>query len=221
MRVVDGTLPGVTEQPGYDALADLYDETFATGYTCAEERSAIDLFAAELSTLDRIGPVVDVGCGTGHHANDLTARGFRVIGADPSDAMLGHARRRFPALELVQDDALLRGVPTDVFSGVLARYSLIHVPPDQLGAVLSSWARRLQPGGVVLVAFQALPSEAAEDVEEFDHVVARAWRWKPDAMAAALTRVGLSERWRLVVQPTGEHHHRFPACHLLHTLGPA
>jgi SAM-dependent methyltransferase len=211
----------VTEQPGYDALADLYDETFATAYTSAEERSAIDMFAAELRTLDAVGPVVDVGCGTGHQANDLAARGFRVIGADPSGAMLGHARRRFPTLELVQDDALLRGVPAEAFSGVLARYSLIHVPPAQLGAVLSSWSRRLRPGGVVLVAFQALPPDAPAAVEEFDHRVARAWRWKPDAMATALNGVGLFERWRLVVQPSGDHHHRFPACHLLHTLGPA
>ena len=131
--------------------------------------------------------------------------------------MLGHARRRFPELELVQDDAHLGRVTADAFSGVLARYSLIHVPPDRIDEVLACWADRLQPGGVVLVAFQALDPGAPDDVVEFDHVVARAWRWKVDTMAAALARVGLTERWRLVRQP-GEGFHRFPECHLLHAL---
>ncbi len=206
------------KQPGYDALAELYDQTFPTGYVSQVERSAIDMFADALRDLDPRGPVVDVGCGTAHQSDDLASRGFRVIGAEPSSGMLEHARRRFPSLELVQDDALLHGVDAEAFSGVLARYSLIHVPPDQMPAVLSSWAARLQPGGVVLTAFQALDSDEPVDVEEFDHAVARAWRWKPDAMAAALARAGLTERWRLITQPTVDHH-RFPECHLLHTVG--
>ena len=79
------------------------------------------------------------------------------------------------------------------------------------------WAERLQPGGLVLIAFQALSPEARANVEEFDHRVTRAWRWKPDAMAAALTSVGLTERWRVVTQPTKDFH-RFPECHLLRAL---
>jgi SAM-dependent methyltransferase len=215
--VPGSTLLGVTEQPGYDALAELYDQTFASGSASQVERSAIDLFADALSGLDPRGPVVDVGCGTGHQAHDLAGRGFHVIGADPSGGMLERARLRFPELELVQDDALLGRVGVDTFSGVLARYSLIHVPPDDLAGVLSAWADRLQPGGVVLTAFQALPPDAAAEVEEFDHTVARAWRWKPDAVAAALAHAGFTERWRLIAQP-GEGYHRFPECHLLHTL---
>jgi SAM-dependent methyltransferase len=194
----------------------LYDQTFATGYGSQVERSAVDMFADALRDLDPLGPVVDVGCGTGHQSDDLASRGFSVIGADPSREMLESARRRFPALELVRDDALLHGVDAEAFSGVMARYSLIHVPPEQLPAVLSSWADRLQPGGVVLTAFQALNSDEPADVAEFDHTVARAWRWKPDAMAAAFARAGLTERWRLLAQPTGDYH-RFPECHLLHT----
>jgi SAM-dependent methyltransferase len=207
----------VTEQPGYDALADVYDETFPTGYGSQVERSAVDVFADALRAIEHRGPVIDVGCGTGHQAHDLMSRGFQVVGADPSGRMLEHARRRFPALELVQADAFLEGVTADVFSGVLARYSLIHVPPAQLESVLSSWVERLQPSGVVLVAFQALDPDAPHDVEEFDHKVARAWRWKPDAMARALARAGLTERWRMITQPTKDYH-RFPECHLLHAL---
>ena len=206
----------MTEQPGYDTLAELYDQTFPTAYSSGAERSAVDLFADEVRTAGAHGPIVDVGCGTGHQSQDLASRGFRVIGVDPSGQMLHRARRRFPDLPLVQDDAHLRALDgAGRFSGVLARYSLIHVPPDQLSEVLSSWAARLSLGGVVLVAFQALHTHEPGDVQEFDHAVARAWRWNPDAMASALAHAGLTERWRLITQPT-QNFHRFPECHLLH-----
>jgi SAM-dependent methyltransferase len=206
----------VTEQPGYDALAELYDQTFPTGYSSETERHAIALFVDALGQVEPLGPVVDVGCGTGHHAHELASRGVWVIGTDPSSAMLGRARQRFPALELVQGDAFLGDVAAPVLAGVLARYSLIHVPPDQVAAVLASWAGRLQPGAVVLTAFQALDHGGPADVAEFDHRVARAWRWKPDAMSGALAAAGLDERWRLVTRPDGLH--RFPECHLLHAV---
>ncbi|WP_205471991.1 class I SAM-dependent methyltransferase [Nocardioides sp. SYSU D00038] len=94
----------MTAQPGYDALAGLYDETFPTAYGSETERAAVDLFATALREVPDRGPVVDVGCGTGHQAHDLAARGFRVVGTDPSAGMLERARRRFPDLALVQGD---------------------------------------------------------------------------------------------------------------------
>lgn len=205
----------MTDQPGYDALADVYDRTFPDGYSSDEERAAVDRFAAALAGCGASGPVVDVGCGTGHQAHDLSTRGFDVIGVDPSTEMLAHARRRFPDLTLMQDDARLGSVSAAQLAGILARYSLIHVPPDQLGDVLSAWAARLATGGVVMTAFQALDTDAVLDVEEFDHAVAPAWRWRPDAMSAMLADVGLTERWRSVTPPA-EGFRRFPECHLLH-----
>jgi SAM-dependent methyltransferase len=207
----------VTEQPGYDALAELYDQTFPKAYSSEVERSAVDWFADELRGLGPLGPVVDVGCGTGQQSNDLASRGFRVIGTDPSPGMLQRARRHFPDLLLVLDDAFLLRVTAPAFGGIMARYSLIHVPPDHIGAILSSWSDRLQPGGVVLTAFQALDSDGPPDVEEFDHFVAQAWRWRPDAMASLLASAGLTERWRLITPPS-EGFRRFPECHMLHVL---
>ncbi|KAA1376340.1 class I SAM-dependent DNA methyltransferase [Aeromicrobium fastidiosum] len=205
----------MTDQPGYDALADLYDQTFPDGYSSDEERAAVDRFDTALADSGASGPVVDVGCGTGHQAHELSTKGFDVIGVDPSAEMLAHARRRFPDLALVQDDARLGSLGTWQLSGILARYSLIHVPPEQLADVLAAWAMRLRPGGVVMTAFQAIETDAAHDVEEFDHVVAPAWRWRPDAMSAMLATVGLAERWRMVTPPA-DGFRRFPECHLMH-----
>ena len=209
----------MTTQPGYDALAELYDATFPAGSLSPPERAAMELFADALRSLGSERPVIDVGCGTGHQTHDLASQGFRVIGVDPSGAMLERARRRYPELHLVQGDAGLSTVPDPVFSGVLARYSLIHVPPEQLGGVLALWAARVQSGGVVMTAFQSLDAGLHTDVDEFDHAVAPAWRWRPDAMAEALAGAGLVERWRLVTRP-GDGFHRFPECHLLSARPP-
>ncbi|WP_219924542.1 class I SAM-dependent methyltransferase [Nocardioides campestrisoli] len=200
-------------QPGYDALASAYDEAFPTGYATLVERHVVALFAEELLADGPAGPVVDLGCGAGHITHDLDRRGLDVLGVDPSTGMLDLARRRYPQLRWHRDDAALGRLPVDLspLAGILARFSLIHVPPETVPEVLAAWAARLRPGAHVLVAFQ-VSEDPGSPVLEFDHAVARAWRWHPDAMAAALAEAGLSERWRLVSQPDDSN--RFSTCHL-------
>jgi trans-aconitate methyltransferase len=209
---------GMTAQPGYDALAAAYDEAFPAGFGSARERHAVALLADELLATGLVGPVLDVGCGTGHIAHDLSSRGLDVVGVDPSAAMLSMARGRYPTLRWRHDDAALGRLPHDHPSaaGIVARFSLIHAEPASVPGILARWVELLQPGALVMVAFQC-SDEGEWPWREFDHRVARAWRWHPDAMSEAMTAAGLSERWRLVVQPSGGHH-RFAECHLLHGL---
>ncbi|WP_205314627.1 class I SAM-dependent DNA methyltransferase [Nocardioides houyundeii] len=209
---------GCGTQPGYDALAAAYDEAFPTGYVSSVERQAIALFAEDLVATGLQGTVVDVGCGTGRVTRDLSARGLEVLGVDPSAGMLGRAQQRYPEMSWALGDASLRGLPQDQppLAGIVARFSLIHVDPELIPDVFTSWTARLQPGAHVMVAFQCA-EDPAEAVMEFDHVVARAWRWHPDAMAAALTEAGIRERWRLVAQPDASN--RFATCHLVGHLG--
>jgi ubiquinone/menaquinone biosynthesis C-methylase UbiE len=209
-----GTIGVVTTQPGYDELAQLYDETFPDGYSSSLERRAVAAFADEVLASDLAGPVVDVGCGTGHVTHDLASAGLEVVGVDPSPGMLEIARRSHPDICYVEGDASLAALDDDrPLAGVLARYSLIHVPPAEIPDVVGRWVRRLQPGARVMVALQCSDDVPAA---EFDHRVARAWRWHPDAMSEVLASVGLNERWRIVSRPDALH--RFAECHLLHEL---
>ncbi|MEP9413759.1 class I SAM-dependent methyltransferase [Gordonia sp. VNQ95] len=195
-------------QPGYDALADVYAQRFPTAYTSPLERHAVAMFADELP-----GPgarIVDVGCGTGHVAADLRGRGFDVRGVDPSEQMLTHARRAYPGISFDVGDAWLRDVDLADVTGLIARFSLIHLPPDDVRAVLCSWHRRLPSGATVLLALQ---SSDDPGVHEFDHAVARAWRWHPDALAEDATTAGFTEAWRLISRPDNDN--RFPHIHLL------
>lgn len=207
----------VEAQTGYDALAQLYDEMFPDGYGSSAERHALAIFTDDVLASGLSGPVADVGCGTGHATADLAARGLDVVGVDPSTGMLALARERYPDLRWVLGDADLAELPasTRALSAVVARFSLTHVTPELVPGVLQAWSRRLEVGAYVLVAFQ-VSDDADDPVVEFDHRVAPAWRWHPEAMADALAEVGLSERWRMTSRPDGLH--RFGECHLVARL---
>ncbi|RCK68389.1 class I SAM-dependent methyltransferase [Desertihabitans brevis] len=200
-------------QPGYDVLAETYHEVLPLPYQTPLEEHAVAAFADTVLRRDAAGVVVDVGCGTGGVAADLTARGLAVVGVDPSSAMLVIAAREHPGLTLLRGDARLAALPPEQpVAAVIARFSLIHVPPEELAEVFAVWRSRLPAGGPVLVAFQC-EDDPSRPYEEFDHKVARAWRPHPDAMADRLTAAGFAEVWRTISRPDAMH--RFPECHLL------
>lgn len=200
------------EQPGYDAMADLYAATFPHPFLTPREEHAIAAFADTVRDRRADGPVVDVGCGLGTVTAFLAARGLASIGIDPSDQMLARATREFPHLDFVLGDATLDQLHRDLpIAAILARFSLIHIPPEDVPDVLRCWASRTSAGAPILVACQI--SSHAGQVEQFDHKVAPAWRWHPDRLAADLSDAGFDEVWRAVSQPDDQH--RFGEVHML------
>ncbi|WP_137722970.1 class I SAM-dependent methyltransferase [Prescottella subtropica] len=198
------------EQPGYDAVADLYVRTFPSPYLTVLERHAVAMFAELVHAGPAAGTVVDVGCGPGRITADLDRAGLDVIGVDPSTEMLRIARTEHPHLRFVLGDAVLDTLPTVTVRAILARYSLIHVAPANVPAVLDRWFRLLVPGAIVAIVGQATDEVGA--VTEFDHAVAPAWRWHPDRLATVLDTAGFDEVWRTVSRPDADH--RFPDVHL-------
>lgn len=204
-------------QPGYDRLAAQYDDAFPEPFRTPLEWHAVAAFAEQVEGAALEGPVVDVGCGTGHVTAALAAAGVPMVGVDPSQAMLEIARAAHPELRFrmrcPRDPVTWAQAlgAEEAPAAVLARFSLIHVAPDRVPGILRTWAERLPIGGVVMLAFQAVDGGRA--VVSFDHAAAPAWRWHPDVMADHLYRAGFTERWRTVSRPDAEH--RFPECHVL------
>lgn len=105
-----------------------------------------------------VGPLLDVGVGTGRVAIPLAAQGHTVYGVDPSRAMLARARRRADAagvaarLHLLPGDAATCALPERCALAYLALNTFSHflTPPEQL-AVLSNLRRQLRPGGRLLI----------------------------------------------------------------------
>lgn len=127
--------------------------------------------------------------------------------------MLAIARTHPDPVEWVADDALLATfAPDRAWAGLLARFSIVHVDPVDVTDVLAAWWRRVAPGGVLLVAFQALP-EGVPGHEPFLHPFAPAWRWSADTLSDELRHAGFVEGWRMLRYPGGDRDH--PECHLL------
>ena len=101
--------------------------------------------------------VLDAGCGGGRMITYLQSLDDRLAidGVDLSPRMVDHARRAHPSRRIRVGDLAGLPHPDDSVDGVLAWYSIIHTPPEQLDRVLREFARVLRPGGVLLAAFQA------------------------------------------------------------------
>ncbi len=85
----------------YNRFAELYDKlTFDVEYESAADKIC-KIFAEEEKNPEL---VLDLACGTGSLTHLLLARGYDMIGADSSDAMLNVARKKcLDALLLCQD----------------------------------------------------------------------------------------------------------------------
>lgn len=136
------------------------------------------------------GPVIDAGCGPGHITAHLHRLGVDVSGVDLSPEMVRIAQRDNPHLRFEVGTMTRLDVPDASLGGVLAFYSVVHVPDDHMAEVFSDFHRVLQPEGVVLVAFhegdgQHHKTEGygghAMDVVVYRRPVARIVHWVREA----------------------------------------
>lgn len=96
---------------------------------------------------------LDVGCGAGHTAMALAARGLDVTALDLTEAMLeeshGLARQRGLQLRFQRGDAEALPFPDASYDLVTSRYSAHHYPhPERAVAEI---ARVLRPAGALLL----------------------------------------------------------------------
>lgn len=99
------------------------------------------------------GIVCDLGCGPGQVARYLADRGREVVGVDVSAGMVAEARRLNPDVSFLLADMRQLPVEDEVWGGIVAFYSLIHVPRNGVPNLLKELWRVLQPGGQLLVSF--------------------------------------------------------------------
>lgn len=134
------------------------------------------------------GAVLDAGCGPGHLTRHLGSLGVDALGLDLVPAFVDHARAADPNGSYTLGS--LDRLPFDdgAFAGILAWYSLIHLPPERFDAVLVELRRVLAPDAPLVVGFFD-----GTDVEPFDHKVVTAYRRPVDDLARRLSRSGFDE----------------------------
>jgi SAM-dependent methyltransferase len=88
---------------------------------------------------------IELGCGEGRVARDLSERGHRVIGVEPARTLVRHARDADAASSYVVADGAAVPCTTGAFDLVVA-YNSLQVVSDMRGTVQEG-ARLLRPGG--------------------------------------------------------------------------
>ncbi len=120
--------------------------------------------------------------------------------------MVGLARRAHPDLRFHVGSMTSLDLPDESLGGILALYSVIHVPDDHLAATFAGFRRVLLPGAPVLLGFQHEDDDGRLRLtERFGEEIALDYHWRtPDTLATALTEAGLQLRARVLREPQGE-----------------
>lgn len=115
-------------------------------------RASLALFA-ELVREAGGGPVVDVGCGPGYVTRHLQDLGVDAFGIDLSPEMVAIARSAYPGLRFDVGTMTDLDIADHSVAGVLAFWSVIHVPDQAVPGVFREFRRVLRPGSPVLIGF--------------------------------------------------------------------
>jgi SAM-dependent methyltransferase len=132
----------------FQDYGEKYDQEVYTRGTIGE----CDFIEKEIAG-DKLTRILDIGCGTGRHALELTRRGYAVVGVDLSESQLRRAREKAGAQGLAVDfrrhDA--RRLP---FAGefdlalMLCEGAFPLMETDEMNfQILRGAARALRPGG--------------------------------------------------------------------------
>ncbi|TLS47203.1 methyltransferase domain-containing protein [Streptomyces montanus] len=129
----------------YDEIADWYETEFLNRpRPAAGDGHPLSLgFLLDEFLGAGSGTCLEIGCGTGVHADRLRTLGWTPVGIDLSGGMLRHARERLP---VVQADAGQLPVRAGSLSAVVA--VMAHTDMPQYPQVLREVSRILRPGGV-------------------------------------------------------------------------
>jgi SAM-dependent methyltransferase len=136
----------------YDTVAESYTD-FTRGALAKLPllRGVLALFAEAAREVG--GPVADVGCGPGLVTAHLRGLGLDAFGVDLSPRMVEIARRDHPGVRFEVGTMTDLDLADGSVGGVLAFYSVIHVPDEEVPTAFAQFRRVLRPGGVVMLGF--------------------------------------------------------------------
>ena len=193
--------PHASSTADYDPrMVDLYDEDNPDGPDHDYYRS--------LARDADAWTILDLGCGTGLLTVSLAAPGRRVVGVDPSAAMLAYARRRPGATGVAWvegDSRSITGGPFDLM--IMSGNAAQHIPDPDWQRTLRDLRRHCRPGAVL--AFETR-NPAARAWEEWNAAGHRRRRTVHGSLVEWLEAEGIGQgrvrlRSHTRVEGSGEH----------------
>jgi ubiquinone/menaquinone biosynthesis C-methylase UbiE len=183
----------------YDALAAEHADVVAEGLDDRPLDRALFGAFAELVRASGNDRVADVGCGPGRVTILLSRLGLDAFGIDVSPGMLALARRTYPELRFEEGATLALELPDASLGGLLAYYSIIHIPWEQRSQLFTEFHRVLAPGGVLMLVFQIGDDQGHRTEFSGTPISLTFYRQQPDEVADLLREAGF-EPWMTAVR---------------------
>ncbi|WP_328329141.1 MULTISPECIES: class I SAM-dependent DNA methyltransferase [unclassified Streptomyces] len=206
-----------TIRASYDTVAVAYEE-LVRGHLAVSpyDRAMLAAFADQVR-MDGGGPVADIGCGPGRVTAHLDTLGVEAFGVDLSQGMVDVARRTYPGLRFDVGSMTALDLADGSLGGLVAWYSIIHLPPELLPSVFAGFHRVLAPGGRLLLAFKA-----GDELRHLDHAYGHDLsldvHWlPPHRVAGWLADAGFDVRAQLLREPDPQE--KSPQAYLQATRG--
>ncbi|ATO14327.1 SAM-dependent methyltransferase [Micromonospora sp. WMMA2032] len=182
----------------YDTVAEDYARLLPDVVEPPLDRAVLAAFAETVGP-DR--PVLEVGCGTGRVTAHLRRLGLDVTGVDLSPGMVAVARRAYPELRFAVGSMTEPIAADGSLAGLVAWYSVIHLPPELLPEVFAGFHRALAPGGHLLLAVKA-GDRLDRRERAYGHRVTYDVHWlPPQRLSAQLTAAGFAVTATILREP--------------------
>ena len=201
--MADGWL--VDTRNSYDADADGYAEQVQSLLeTSPYLRASLALFA-DLVRDAGGGAVADIGCGPGNVTRYVRDLGVDAFGIDLSPAMVALARRDHPDIRFEVGTMTELDLADGSLTGVLAFWSVIHVPDHSVPGVFAEFRRVMRPAGPLLVGFH-VGDEVHHSTEGYAgrSIDVDTYRRPPAKVAHWLRETGFTIEAQLVIRPDEE-----------------
>jgi SAM-dependent methyltransferase len=132
-----------------DFYADIYDYLVFNKIKNDYEIGTI----INLKQPDEKSIIADIGCGTGHHVNDLNSMGLKIIGIDISPSMINKAKQNYPSIS--NNFKIGNGLNGHLFNDnslthILCLYFTIYYFDDKM-RFFNNCMNWLIPGGYLIV----------------------------------------------------------------------
>ena len=162
---------------GYDEIAEEYQ----ANRHIFDNVEVLEGFSSYLPCNARI---LDAGCGAGVPcARLLVQAGFEVVGVDFSSNMLRLARKSVREATFIKEDMTRLGFRDNAFDGLVALYSVIHVPRELHASLYQSFHRILKPDGMMLICI------GSDEWEGEDEYFGARMFWSEHSLEEALQMV--------------------------------
>ncbi len=155
-----------------DPTSSFYTDNAAV-YAARERRLPRQRLDAFLAALPTGAAILELGCGAGQDAAYMLSRGFDVTPTDGSAELAREAEKRLrrPVRVMRFEDL----DATEIFDGIWAEASLLHVPRSVLPDIFDRILRALKTGGIFHASFKAGEAEGHDKFGRYYNYPSASW----------------------------------------------